>query len=66
MRYRGVASDEVKAHVHSTFVSFGAEVLKIFVRAVARSDLKEISNIVACITKRRLINGIDPDRVAAD
>ena len=61
-----MAGHQVDAHVHSTLVGLGAEILKIVVRPVARSDLIKISHVIARVAKRRLKNRIDPNRVAAD
>src|SRR5208337_1645026 len=63
---RAMAGYQVEANVHATLVGLDAEIFKIFVRAIARSDRIKIGYVITRVAERRLVYGIDPNRVAAD
>ena len=60
-----VAGDKVQKDADALFVRLFEEMVEIFVGAVAGGHFLVITDIVTCVFKRRIIAGIDPERIAA-
>ena len=60
-----VAGDKVQKDADALFVCLFEEMVEIFVGAVAGGHFLVIADIVTCVFKRRIITGIDPERIAA-
>jgi hypothetical protein len=60
-----VTGNQVKEHVDASVMGFAKESVEILIGAVAGCYLLVIPYVIACILERRVIAGIDPDRIAA-
>ena len=59
-----MSGHQVHAHVHTTFVDLGAEMLEVVVGPVTHRDPVKISDVIARVARRRFKNRIEPNLVA--
>ena len=61
-----MTGNEVKKNLNSLFVSLVKKTNKVIICAVTLCNLLVVANIIACIHKRRIVNRVEPDCVAAE
>ena len=66
VRIAGVTGHKVEQDLHITLMRLVEQVHEVVHRAVARRDFFVVAHIVAGVHERRVIDGVDPDRVAAE